>query len=326
MNFDALAIWAWKAKVFFFEKLRAFKIDSPLFLGGGSHINYPLHLPLLMTWTYFWLGKANDVLVNLIFALYFISLLGLFYFSLRNFLSRQISLIFTMFLSTLPLLNYHGFNAYADLPLTFYFTTSAIFLIRYFQEKRSAWPILAGLFAGLAGWTKNEGLMLAIILFIVFIIYLIKEKKLKANFKHFLFYILSSAFLLLPWLIFKKIFHLGFSNLEPGALVFDRFHLEVLPEIFKQTFFYHSFHLWPGIFVLVLIFYWPQLKKYQNFYLFLIILGSLIAYFILYFFTPTSQFLLGGTVLGRNLMTIIPLTIFLSALLINPENNLAHKV
>jgi len=317
--FDTLTNWAFKAKIFFFEESNVFNPLSPLSLAGASHLNYPLHGPFLMAWVYLWLGEINETSVNLIFAFYFLSLLGLIYFSLRHFVPRKISLIFTMFLSTMPLFNYHGFNAYVDLPFTFYFTGAVIFLFRYFKEKDSPCLILAGLWAGLASLTKNEGLMLSVVLLIVFGIYLIREKKIKTEFKNFLFFIFYFLFLTLPWIIFKIIFHLGYSNVDTGKVFLNQFHPEIFDQVFRQIFLANSFHLWPGIFLLIFLIKWRQVKVNYNFYLFFIILITLAAYFVLYLFTSSYQFMIDGTAFCRNMMVLIPTSIFLAALLVKDQ-------
>jgi len=231
---------------------------------------------------------------------------------LRPLVSRKIALIFTLFLATIPLFDYHGFNAYVDLPLTFYFTAAAIFLFYYFQKKHLFWLILSGLFSGLAAWTKNEGLMLAALLFIVLLYFLLKEKGSK---KDVFFYFLSFIFFVLPWFIFKGVHHLGFSNVDYQTLPFNQFHPEIFLSVLKQVFLFHSFHLWPGIFVLILLINLSKFKTNSFLCLFLVVFGGLIAFFILYLFTANAQHVLDGHIVSRNLMTIIPLSIFLSALL-----------
>jgi len=331
---DALSTWVWKAKVFFYQPREAFIPASNLFLGGRVHQNYPLHIPLFATWTYLWLGKVDDILVNLIFAFYWLGLIGFVYLSLRSNISRKISLFFTACLTTLPLLTCHGFTAYADLPLTFYFTLAAAFLFNYFSSNARHWKstylILAGIFAGLTAWVKNEGLMLAGVLLIVLLIYLIRQKRLLSSQfykdKHCLKFIIPALLLILPWVIFKNFFGLGYSNVDSGAIIWAGFHPEVYSYVFEQIFLCPTFHLWPGIFILILIISWYKILPStftknagfdcSNFYLLLIILGVIGGYFVLYLFTSSYQYAVNATSTSRNFLTIMPLSIFLAALLI----------
>ena len=332
INFDALANWAFKAKLFFYQPQITFTPSSDLFLGAVQQ-NYPLHVPLLMTWSYFFMGQVNDTLINLIFAFYYLGLIVFIYLNLRSLgrrepsnpskpssrspKSRTSALIFTMFLVTLPLLTYHGFVAYADLILTFYFTLAVICLFNYFKNQNKIDLVCASLFIGICTWVKNEGLMLAGVLLIIFLIYLYKNKAVKTKIKIFLNFIFGILFFFLPWMIFKIYFGFGFSGLTSGGPIgFGKFHPEVFNSILRQIFVLDSFHLWPGIFILILIIYWRKVFKTPYFYLFLTILGVFVGYCLLYFFTPYYQYVLDGTIVGRNLLAVLPISVFLGGTII----------
>lgn len=57
-----------------------------------------------------------------------------------------------------PFVAFYAMMLFADLPLAVYFLASLGLMVLFLREQRTALPILAGLAAGLAGWTKNEGL------------------------------------------------------------------------------------------------------------------------------------------------------------------------
>lgn len=319
INFDAVANWAFKAKVFFNQPQQAFDHTSHLFL-GANHQNYPLHVPLLMTWTYLWAGEVNDVIIGAVFALYFLALICFIYFTLRFFISRKLSLVFSTFLATMPLLSYHAFSAYVDLILVFYFTLATIFIFKYLKWRKSQDLILAGIFAGLTIWVKNEGLMLVGVLFLALIAYqffkqfLFKDNK-KKNYRICFKFALYTLCFIMPWLIFKKYFGLGYSNISAGVVSFNGFHPEILPVLFRQLFVVSSFHLWFGFFILIMLFQWNKIFNCTNLYLFLVILGVFCGYLIIYLFTPSYQFVLDGTIVGRNFLTIIPISMFLAGVL-----------
>lgn len=339
MQFDALANWAWKAKVLFYSPHEFFNSESELFLGGGSaHPNYPFFLPMIMAGIYYLFGNVNDVLVGLLFALQFVILIGFIYVSLRFFTlssfkaqsprrGRTHALMFTAVLSTIPLLSYHGFSSYADLPLTLYFTIAVIFLFKYMHavRPRTSYLVIAGIFAGLATLIKNEGLMFAAILCIVFILYLLGSSRHKerafTTIKRFMFFIVPFLILFLPWFIFKNIFGLGYSNV-PGTF-FTGFHPEVIIAFIQQVFLSNSFHIWPGIFLLILLIHFHKLIRAPYAHLFLIIIGVIGVYFIIYIFTPSYEFALDGTIIGRNMLTIIPVSIFLAGTLMQSKKS--HK-
>jgi len=55
-------------------------------------------------------------------------------------------------------------------------------------------------------------------------------------------------------------------------------------------------------------------------FLFLVVIGSLIFYLFLYVFTPNADYIASGLVDQRNLLTIIPLTIFYIGLLFSNQS------
>lgn len=333
MQFDALSNWAWKAKILFYQPHEFFTKTSELFL-GGVHPNYPFVIPLIMAGIYYLFGQVNDMVVGLFFALHFVILIGFIYWSLKSLgaqppkrfskKQRTFALVFTALLSTIPLLSYHGFSSYADLPLTLYFTIASIFLFKYMAvQPRTYYLVIAGIFAGLSTLAKNEGLMLSAVLFIVFILYTWKTHyrgrvPIVTIVKQFTFFIVPFLILFLPWFAFKLYFGLGYSNV-PGPL-FTGFHLEVVPAFLQQIFLSNSFHIWPGIFLIILFFKAPLVFSRPYVYILLIIFGVVCAYLIIYIFTPSYEFALAGTIIGRNILTIIPLTIFLAGLLFQQKN------
>lgn len=332
INADAINNWAYKAKVFYLEPELAFNPSSDSFLGSTFQQNYPLHVPLSLAWSYFWMGGVNDFLVSLFFAFHFLVLIIFLYFSLRNFLqkgdnsclARRYSLIFTFFLATVPLFVYHGFIAYSDLILTFYFTLASISLFNYFLRRKKIDFWGASFFIGLMPWIKNEGLILSVILLIIFLTYslgregrkYLKNKKSILEKINSLFPFFGSFLIIsLPWLAFKAFFGLGFDNVySDQKIIFTYFHPEVLPFLLRQVFVFGSFHLWPGLFLFFLFFFRKKIFSFPQFYLLLIIVLGLLAYLVLYFFTASFKFVIEGTIVGRNLMVFLPLSIYLVGL------------
>ena len=357
INFDTLANWAFKAKLFFYQPQLVLNTNADLFLGAVCQ-HYPLHISLFMTWSYLWMGKVNDALVNVIFAFYYLALIAFVYFSLRDFTlqkhdpnkSKTLALGFTAILATIPLLTYHGFIAYADLTLTFYFTLATIFLFKYLKHNLRSNLILAALFSALSVWTKNTGLVLSSIIFIVFLIHLILEffktsslfsqqgdsNKRQILIKDFLTFVFYFLLLTGPWLIFKKLLSIPYTGTTP----INQFHPQVFIEVFRQIFFLRSFHFWPVIFILILILKWRRIFPYLSYshghirisrakdenyairMMLLIILGVISAYFSLYFFTVHYKYVLDGTSVGRNFLTLMPISIFLAAIILDssPKN------
>ena len=85
-TYDAMSIWALKAKIFFKEQT----IFTDDFYNSDRlhyHPKYPLLIPLVENWIYHYLGCVNDKLVKIIFPLFYISLISMFYTTQRRFFS-----------------------------------------------------------------------------------------------------------------------------------------------------------------------------------------------------------------------------------------------
>jgi len=170
-GWDSIQTWFFKA-VAFYEDGRvssSFLLDTPL-----VHPDYPLLIPLSVTWLYIALGRVSDELVRIIYPLQFLSLLLVFYHVVRSRVSVSYAMLFTALLSLTPILMVHSAGlivnlgvlstgdsvGYADLAFAVCTTAGAGFLYLYAVGERPADLNMAMLFAGISVWTKDEGLVL----------------------------------------------------------------------------------------------------------------------------------------------------------------------
>ncbi len=144
------------------------------------HREYPLLIPLAETYFYTFLGSLNDLLVKIIFPLYYIALLTTFYFVSRRFLNRRESLFFTFLLATIPQITDFATNGYADIPFAFYCSISFFYLYLWLRQNKNSILVLSFVFSVFAMWTKAEGLMFALINTAIIIICMVKEKRIRA--------------------------------------------------------------------------------------------------------------------------------------------------
>src|SRR5438128_7423421 len=98
--------------------------------------------------------------------------MGLAYGSLTLLRSRGQGLLAGIVLLGTPFLIKHGASQYADVPLGFFFlATLVLFSLREREAgDRNGLPALAGLMAGLAAWTKNEGSFFVLVVLVARII------------------------------------------------------------------------------------------------------------------------------------------------------------
>jgi len=207
-NYDAISIWAFKAKIFFTEQT----IFTDDFYNPDRlhyHPKYPILIPSVENWIYNCLGCISDRLVKIIFPLFYVSLLFLFYTAQRRSCTRQYSLIFTALLATIPAFvrsdqGGGAFSGYADMPLAFFYASGVIYLFLWMKYKKKEDLIISAILSGLAMFTKNEGLGYFIITFFclsVFILFNTNRETLKQNIKFISMFMVISGFIVLPWLI-----------------------------------------------------------------------------------------------------------------------------
>ena len=155
-DWDGWAIWNTHAR-FLFRM-------GPEWRSGiqySFHNDYPLLTPALAA--RFWRYAGSEVpdagaLVGMTLALSAVTLLALTLSELRG---AATGVLFALVLLSTPSYLGYAVSQYADVPLSF-FILGTVALICLYSEHRSDKRILmlAGLSAGFAGWTKNEGLLL----------------------------------------------------------------------------------------------------------------------------------------------------------------------
>lgn len=174
--YDAIAIYALKAKAFYLAA--SIPHDFLKVLGDPvSHPEYPLLLPLAESSVYVFLGSLNDLLVKVIFPLYYAAILVILYYVLRRFVARKAALLFTFLLATIPHFNEYATTGYADLLLGAYYSASFFYLLLWIGERKTVFLVISFLLSGLGIWTKTEGLALAAVNMAVALIALIGSKK-----------------------------------------------------------------------------------------------------------------------------------------------------
>lgn len=174
-SYDSIAIYAFKSKIFYLSKM----IPPDFFKSFANfvpHIEYPLLIPLAEAQFYTFLGSLNDLLVKIIFPLYYVALLTISYSISRRFLNRKAALLFTFLLATIPQVTDFATNGYADIPFAFYCSVSFFYLYLWLKDKKKAILALSFIFSVFAIWTKTEGLLFAVINAAVIIICMAKER------------------------------------------------------------------------------------------------------------------------------------------------------
>lgn len=228
---DAISCWSLKGRAFFIDRdiISYFTQHNYEF----SHLSYPLYLPLMQTWIYIWLGRADEILVKIIFPIFYLSCLSTLYYFFRQKLSRIISILLVFIFSSIPVVVNHGYIEYSNLlfAVVLMIAVYSLFLYRksflykkYFQGFKTC--LFSAFFFSLLPSIRSEGiffLILFILLNTLFLFFDLKVKagnkeKLKANplhnFTMYCFSILIAGFSLLPWQLLKHNLGLPFLSTE----------------------------------------------------------------------------------------------------------------
>jgi hypothetical protein len=164
-GWDSFAIWNLHAR--FLDRGGAYWRDGFSLLIPWSHPDYPLLLPAAIA--HFWalLGHETPAVPSAIGPVFTFSTLGLLFSALDMLVGRTSALLAGMALLCTPSFIELGTWQYADVPLSFFFLgTIVLFHLNEhaalgaatFRNKGGAMA-LAGLAAGFAAWTKNEGVL-----------------------------------------------------------------------------------------------------------------------------------------------------------------------
>lgn len=270
LAFDARAIWGMKAKILFYER----GIYGEDFLDPERlhfHQRYPLLLPLAQCFIYHFIGGVDDRYVKVIFPIFFVSLSLSFYAMLRRFFGRSYCMAATTMLMTLPayvIFENGGVNSgNADVPLAYFCFNSVVSLFRYLFCRASGHLLVAALFGAFTIFTKQEGLALWLLTLACFVSFA-SALGLRRIAKSFLFMILLTVLLLLPWFHYRSqlpaIDEDYFSRLNLESVAEGTPRLPFVFRSFLKEFFFKP-HLWNifGILVLTTLCFSPLKTLWQ---------------------------------------------------------------
>ncbi len=144
-----------------------------MFRGGGlwrevltglpdwSHPDYPLLLPASVVRVWIYMGRETELAPPAVAMLFTFATVGLLYASVSTLRSRTQGVLAASLLLATKFFILHGASQYADIPLAFFFLATLVLLAlsEHWPDSRGRLLALAGTTAGLAAWTKNEGLL-----------------------------------------------------------------------------------------------------------------------------------------------------------------------
>ena len=212
LEWDAWAIWAFKAKAFYLDG----KIDS-LFLSdmdryAYSHPDYPLLFPLVKYWIYFHLGHVNDHVIRLVPLAFWTFMLLFFYTTLLGRIKTKIALLTLALLSLIWPVTQNVLMSSADAIQAFYNLLGIIYLYKWIEKSEKADFWTGSIILAMGMNVKNEGFAFwvstALVLLILSTVKII-QKDSNRQLKAFIRFSLTGLFISLLWIIDKKLMSIG---------------------------------------------------------------------------------------------------------------------
>ena len=187
---DAMVIWAFKSKVFFYEGARA--LFHPWRV--AAHLRYPWLVPLQQFAFYRLAGCVDDRSVMILFPFYWFSLLYLLWAIMKEE-NRLLLLAFFAFLPVYFNSEARISSGYMALPLSLYFLSTLYMTVKFDETGKSRYLFLASLFSFFCLFTKDEGILLP---FFIISYFIMKRRK-----KHLCLFLLPFCLLALVWFLIR---------------------------------------------------------------------------------------------------------------------------
>ena len=315
-EWDAFAIWGFKAKVLAHEALRptpAYFHDLTL---SYSHLDYPLMVPFLTAGADAAMGTIDDQTGKLVSVFLDVLLVPMVYLGLRWKLRRLPAACLSAILAMLPVMFRYAGVGCADLPLTMFYAGSIFYVARWIDRQQGQDLTLAILFSAFAAFTKNEGAVLALMNGAVLLGYGLWNGRRRAWVGAAVFF----AGLLAvdaAWLIWSRGLprtHEDYGSKLLSPLVVT--HLprlkEIIPAMLVQT---AELQVWGLLWIMVVMLAllgWRALARPYVLALWILLVMHLMVYALAYSVTPWDLAVLMPMTMDRLLLHAVPAVIFLA--------------
>ena len=173
VGWDAIAMWLFKAKVFFDSGSVDLANLPPRPISATRHLDYPPLFSLMVATAWVLLSHVDDMVGKSIGFMFLISGVAAITASLLPLLGKRLTAMFAFLMVALPALQTSFvlpyYMGYADYAVAVLMLLSLAHLYRSVRLGRDLDSGLAFLFAALAALTKNEGLPFLLVIAVVFV-------------------------------------------------------------------------------------------------------------------------------------------------------------
>ena len=173
VGWDAIAMWLFKAKVFFDSGSVDLANLPPRPISATRHLDYPPLFSLMVATAWVLLSHVDDMVGKSIGFMFLISGVAAITAGLLPLLGKRLTAMFAFLMVALPALQTSFvlpyYMGYADYVIAVFMLLSLAHLYRSVRLGRDVDSGLAFLFAALAALTKNEGLPFLLVIAVVLV-------------------------------------------------------------------------------------------------------------------------------------------------------------
>ena len=161
LDWDAWAVWTAKARLLYADPSAA---PAALRSGNYGQTPYPLGLPTVEALGFGAMGRYDGTLIGMQFALLAIAFPPALWSMLRTRARSWVTLLFALGILACPQMLYQLLTHYADVPLGLFVGLGVAAGGAWLAAPGERWLLLAFvLFLGMAGITKSEGFLFAVV-------------------------------------------------------------------------------------------------------------------------------------------------------------------
>lgn len=314
-TYDAWSIWNRAARFIYRDPENWSATASPQ-LYWAAHPDYPLLIPMNVAWGWDIVGTESQRIPQVQSALFTFASIGLMFTSIGMLRTMGQASLASIILMSTPVLLEAGYPQIADIPLSFFILASCVLMYMYFRYESPVLLVLSGFAAGLAAWTKNEGLLFVMTSFTGLLVVA------RGNFRRTLVTYLAGLAIPMAVVLYFKLaiappndmLSMGEASLVDRFTEGSRFWL-VGQALFKELWNYAG---WPGGIVLQLAGYAflvrldiPAGARRGSLVVAVIVLAQILGYCIIYVLTPHDLAWHLNFSFARLIFHIYPAAIFL---------------
>jgi hypothetical protein len=151
-NWDAWTIWNLRARFLASGNHLAVRAWSPSLSGSGSHPDYPLLVSGFVARCWSYSGSTSPIAPIATGYAFFLGLVAIGVGGIAALGGESLGLLFGLVVASSPFLLQEVPSQYSDIPLACFFAGALVLML---LDR----PLMAGVLASLATWTKDEGLL-----------------------------------------------------------------------------------------------------------------------------------------------------------------------